>query len=173
MIYFTSDAHFCHNNIIKMCNRPFADIEEMHDVLIKNWNTIVGKTDEVYILGDLIYKGKAAQANEILKELHGRKYLIKGNHERYLDAPDFDVSAFQWVKDYYVLDYKDARYILFHYPIVEWAHYHRKSVHLFGHIHNSKFKHPKDRAINVSVDNNAFRPVSAEGIYKQAFEVTE
>ena len=68
-----------------------------------------------------------------------------------------------------MLSYKDARFVLFHYPIVEWEHFHRKSVHLFGHIHSKKFAHPKDRAYNVGVDNNDFFPVSAETVYARAF----
>ena len=169
MIYFTADPHYCHANIIKMCDRPFAGLEEMHAALMANWNAVVGKQDEVYILGDLVYKGKASQANEILKKLRGRKFLIKGNHEKYLNDADFDMSAYEWVKDYHVLNYEDARFVLFHYPILEWEHYHRKSAHLFGHIHSKLFRHPKERAFNVGVDNNDFAPVSAEAIYARAF----
>ena len=170
MIYFSSDPHFYHGNIIRMCERPFEDLADMHTALITNWNAVVGKLDEVYILGDLVYKGKGSQANEILRKLKGKKYLIRGNHEKYLNDKEFDSSAFEWIKDYHVLCYKDSRFVLFHYPILEWEHYHRKSVHLFGHVHSQKYRHPEeDRAINVGVDNNCFFPVSAETIYSRAF----
>lgn len=174
MIYFTADLHFCHKNIIMMCERPFASLDEMHTALIKNWNAVVGRNDEVYLLGDFIYRGKGKQANEILSQLRGKKYLIRGNHEKYLADPEFDASLYEWVKDYYVLNYKDSRFVLFHYPILEWEHFHRKSVHLFGHIHapsgaGKKFWHPKERAFNVGVDNNDYFPVSAEEIYTRAF----
>jgi len=105
-----------------MCNRPFANVDDMNDALIANWNNVVGKDDEIYILGDLLYKGSGQKANSIIRQLNGKKYLIKGNHERYLDNPNFDASVFEWVKEYYELDYKDARFILFHFPILEWAH---------------------------------------------------
>ena len=95
--------------------------------------------------------------------------MVKGNHELYLKDHSFDKSAFEWIKDYYVLNYKDARFVLFHFPILEWAYYHYKTVHLHGHIHNRLFKHPEEKAINVSVDCNDFRPVSIEDIYKQVF----
>jgi calcineurin-like phosphoesterase family protein len=102
-----------------MCSRPFADVNEMNKILIQNWNSLITNNDEVYIIGDFLYKGNGLQANEILKKLRGKKYLIKGNHEKYLNSPDFDKSAFMWIKDYFVLDFKDARYVLFHYPIWE------------------------------------------------------
>ena len=65
MIYFTADPHFCHSNIINMCERPFANLEEMHSALIENWNALVSKMDEVNILGDFIYRGNGSQANEL------------------------------------------------------------------------------------------------------------
>ena len=173
LIYFTSDQHFCHANIIKMCDRPFADVDEMNDALISNWNAVVGDEDEVYILGDLLYKGSGHKANTIFRQLNGKKYLIKGNHEKYLTNPHFDASVFEWVKDYYELDYKDSRFILFHFPILEWAHYWRKSVHLYGHNHRPRKPLSEiwdKRAINVSVDVNDFFPVSAEYIYERAFD---
>ena len=52
MLYFTSDHHFWHTNIIQYCNRPFVSIEEMNEVLIQNWNDLVLPEDEVYYLGD-------------------------------------------------------------------------------------------------------------------------
>ena len=54
MIYFTSDLHFNHANIIMLCNRPFQSVEEMNRVLIENWNNAVNKNDDVYVLGDFI-----------------------------------------------------------------------------------------------------------------------
>ena len=178
MVYFSSDQHFFHHNVINMCDRPFADLDEMHSALIDNWNSVVRKDDEVYILGDFSFKGSGAQVNEVLKQLTGKKYLIKGNHERYLNDKDFDASAFEWIKDYAVINYKDARFILFHYPILEWAHYHRKSIHLYGHIHNNTSHIAEDterisvlgsRAINVGVDANFFFPISGKEIYDRVF----
>jgi len=159
-----------------MCNRPFTNVDEMNDALIANWNAVVGEDDEIYILGDLLYKGSGQKANSIFRQLNGKKYLIKGNHERYLDNPHFDASVFEWVKEYYELDYKDARFILFHFPILEWAHFWRKSVHLYGHNHRPRKSVSEEwdkRAINVAVDVNGFRPISANEIYEKAFAASE
>jgi calcineurin-like phosphoesterase family protein len=176
MIYFTADTHFHHSNIIKLSKRPFKDVDEMNETLISNWNSLVTGNDEIYILGDFLYKGNGQQANEILKRLNGVKYLIKGNHERYLNAPEFDVSNFAWVKDFDIINYKDAQFVLFHYPILEWPYYFRKSAHLYGHVHDNDIcATPKtadmlgSRAVNVGVDVHKFYPVSADVIYAQVF----
>lgn len=79
-IFFTSDTHFCHTNIIKLCGRPFSDAEEMNEVLIKNWNNTVGPNDIIYHLGDFCFAG-SAEWHSILGRLNGRIYLVIGNHE--------------------------------------------------------------------------------------------
>lgn len=58
MIYFTSDLHLGHKNVIRLCNRPFTDIEEMDHVLISNWNKRVHPHDTVVILGDLMFRNE-------------------------------------------------------------------------------------------------------------------
>ena len=81
MVYFTSDLHLGHENVIKLCNRPFDSIEEMDAALIRNWNRKVTNGDTVYVLGDLIYKSKKPP-EEYLRQLKGKKHLIVGNHDR-------------------------------------------------------------------------------------------
>lgn len=80
MLYFSSDHHFDHKNIIKYCDRPFASIEEMNKTLITYWNETVTPEDEVYYLGDFSLSTKAAE--NYTKRLNGKKYLIPGNHDR-------------------------------------------------------------------------------------------
>ena len=88
MIYFTADTHFFHSNIIRMGNRPFQSMEEMNQALIQNWNAKVSDNDDIYILGDLTLKGPSL-TNELLRQLRGRKYLIRGNHDRFVDRQSF------------------------------------------------------------------------------------
>ena len=83
-----------------MDNRDFESVEQMNEVMIEKWNKKVHARDEVVILGDLSL-GNGKETNEILCRLKGRLCLIRGNHdERYLRDKDFDVSRFEWVKDY-------------------------------------------------------------------------
>jgi len=181
MIYFTADTHFCHGNIISLCNRPFKDVETMNNALIKNWNGYVTNNDEIYILGDFLYKGDGRTANKILSRLKGKKYLIRGNHDKYLEDSQFDGKAFEWVKDYHVLVYKGTKIILFHYPILEWDAYYKGSVHLYGHVHNSAEKNPEagerikslsSHAVNVGVDLHDYCPVPIEKIIEIINEKT-
>ncbi len=79
MIYFISDTHFGHRNIVRY--RPFNDIEEMDNTLINNWNSTVHENDEVYILGDFIYKSDK-HCSYYLRQLAGKKHLIVGNHDK-------------------------------------------------------------------------------------------
>lgn len=76
--FVTSDLHFFHKNIIAYCQRPFADVEEMNEVIIKNWNEVVKKDDMVYVLGDFSFCSRE-MVKELVLKLNGRKILIAGN----------------------------------------------------------------------------------------------
>lgn len=168
MIYFTSDLHFFHDNVIRYANRPFSDVEQMNQTLIHNWNQTVSSQDEIYILGDITLKGPD-YANQILSQLHGRKYLIKGNHDRFVQHACFLSNIFEWVKDYHELHYQNNRFILFHYPIQEWNGFFRGSYHLHGHQHNHADYNFQNLAqglykYDVGIDANYMKPISIEDI---------
>ena len=78
--FFTSDTHFGHANIIRLCNRPFKDVEEMNEKLIENWNKVVPEDGTVFHLGDFAFGGSALW-NSVIPRLNGQIYLIIGNHE--------------------------------------------------------------------------------------------
>lgn len=77
-VFFISDFHANHANIIKYCDRPWKTKEEMTEELIKNWNSVVGPDDIVFNLGDFMW---SSSWNTVLEQLNGRIYLIWGNHE--------------------------------------------------------------------------------------------
>jgi len=169
MIYFTADTHFCHSNIIGSCGRPFDNADEMNRALIDNWNSLVTERDEIYILGDFLYKGKGKDANNILSKLKGRKYLIVGNHEKYLADPEFKPEAFEWINYYYTFKHEGIKIVLFHYPMLSWDGSCHGSVHLYGHVHKGeeKLNLLGPRAVNVGVDVNNFYPVSVKAIFEK------
>ena len=82
MIWFTSDTHFNHTNILKYepNTRPFATIEEMNETIISNWNKVVGEEDTIYVLGDF-FMGLLTDIEPIFKRLNGKVILIRGNHD--------------------------------------------------------------------------------------------
>ena len=82
MIYYIADLHLGHENVIKFSGRPFESIEEMDKALIENWRAVVKPNDDIYVLGDLIFR--SGDPEKYLRQLTGRIHLIKGNHDTYL-----------------------------------------------------------------------------------------
>ena len=62
MIWFTSDTHFGHENVLKFTDRPWETIQQMNSVIVANINARVGMNDELYILGDFSFKMTAQDA---------------------------------------------------------------------------------------------------------------
>ena len=83
MIFFTSDHHFGHANIIKYCNRPFLKVEEMDEELIVRWNDKVRPTDKVYHLGDFTL-GDRILARGYFYHLNGNICILanRWHHDR-------------------------------------------------------------------------------------------
>ena len=133
-VYFTSDLHFGHKNIIRFDNRPFTSVEEMDEVLIRNWNKKVKEDDLVYILGDISWYNDAKTC-EIFERLNGRKVLIKGNHDRVHGKIK---NYFEEITDYKEITLPGNKHItLCHYPIVFFNRHHYGAFMFYGHVHNS------------------------------------
>lgn len=165
MIYFTSDLHLGHSNILKLCNRPFATIEEMDEYIINKWNKKITNNDTVYVLGDVMFRNKKPP-EEYLSQLKGKKHLIRGNHDR------------TWMKKVNVSDYflsnnsldfitdGKHRITVCHYPMMSWPHMSTSGYMVFGHIHgntNADYwplieKNPY--MLNAGMDINGFVPVT-------------
>lgn len=164
MIYFTSDLHLGHKAAINMCERPFADIEEMNRVLIDNINSRVKKNDTLYILGDISHRCPVEEANKMISQINGKKYLIKGNHDK-----KYDSSLFEGIYDFLEVSLNGQAISLMHYPMVEWPKSRHGSIHLHGHQHNKMEYNLQQREkgilrYDVGVDANAFSPVSINEI---------
>lgn len=161
MIYFTSDLHLGHENAIKFQNRPFKSVEEMNKTLICNYNSVVQPNDTVYILGDLAFKIPVDEADRLISKLNGRKYLVRGNHDK-----RYDESLFEEITDYKEIGEYSEHFILMHYPMLEWKRQHRGSIQLHGHMHNVGLDYNLEcrangiRRFDVGVDANNFYPVS-------------
>src|SRR6266436_1247085 len=157
-IWFTSDHHFGHANIIKHCNRPFSSVHEMNEIMIIRWNEVVGPNDIVYHLGDFAFKDHA----KYLDRLNGTKHLILGNH----DKKGIKSAGNRWASINQMLTLKGATTIvLCHYAMKVWDRSHHGALHFYGHSHGNL---PGDsQCLDVGVDCWDFRPVSFEQIQKR------
>lgn len=166
MTYFTADLHLGHSGIIEFCDRPFQSVEEMNRNLIGNWNSRVTDRDDVYILGDLLYRSPKNEIEQAIRRLKGRKHLIVGNHDHtWMGKVDMD-ELFVEVDNLKVLKLDGRVLVLCHYPMLSWPHMHHGSYCIFGHIHNATDDGPwwsyiRDncRLLNAGVDVNGFYPV--------------
>lgn len=145
--FFTSDLHFGHVNIVKYCNRPYKDVEEMNQGIINTWNSIVRPEDMVYVLGDVIM-GHKEQTAPLVGLLCGHKHLIIGNHDEpkklALLAPYFESMQEK------LLTMVDGHEVLMtHIPFEVDDPVHGRK-YLCGHVHDEWITN--DVWINVGID---------------------
>lgn len=146
-IFFTADTHFGHTVALSFDGtpRPFATIEEHDEHLVERWNSVIGRKDKVWHLGDFALSTPEAGAR-IFRRLNGDKHLITGNHDR------------QWVEDlgwgsvhvYHETAVNKQRIVLSHYAMRVWNAKHHGAVMLYGHSHGQL---PGNRqSLDVGVD---------------------
>ncbi len=176
MVYFISDTHFGHKNVLKLCNRPFETIEEMDETIIKNWNDRVRGNDTVYIIGDMFFR--CDDPESILKRLHGKKHLLVGNHDGSWIHKVNTAQYFQSIS--HMRETSDGKHALTlcHYPLLSW-NYQKKSYMIYGHLHANTdvdympliFSRP--HMLNAGVDINGFRPVTFNELVENNREFIE
>ncbi|PZT52200.1 metallophosphoesterase [Paenibacillus silvae] len=146
-VYYTSDHHFSHNNIIQHENRPFCSIEEMNEKLISQWNNTVSSNDKVYYLGDFVFGG-ITKWESIIPRLKGKIHLTVGNHDN-ANAVKKMIHHFEEVENMIVRKIDKQHLFLFHYPIEIGLTPNAYSIH--GHIHSKPSNHVNQ--INVGIDS--------------------
>lgn len=170
-LYLTADSHFNHANIIKFCNRPFNNVEQMNETLIDNWNQVVGKDDIVFHLGDFCLGG-AAEWTKLLDRLNGKIYLILGNHDLKNIRQGF-IQRFEHVALQMFITVDKQKMYLSHYPFLCFEGGYKDVWQLFGHVHTRKnntgidaerLQYLYPTQYDVGVDNNNFEPVSFEEV---------
>jgi calcineurin-like phosphoesterase family protein len=141
MYYLTSDLHHRHKNILNVSPkyRPWTSMEEMTEALVEYHNDLVREEDTLIILGDFSF-GKTAYTIEVLKRMTGKKIIVRGNHDQWLDKAkqeDLDVAGIVGVHDIFTRRFDGVKVIMCHYAIRAWQDQGRGSIHLFGHSHGS------------------------------------
>lgn len=131
--FYIGDWHYGHANIIAYDNRPYGTVEEMNEDLIRRWNAAVTEKDSVYILGDMFWC-TAKNALPVLDQLHGAKYLIRGNHDPF--SMEFE-SKFVGVWDAKMIRDNGTKIYMSHCPKISFENWQHGAVHFYAHVHNS------------------------------------
>lgn len=157
MRWFIADTHFNHRNVITYDQRPFKDVKEMEDDIVRKWNSAVRDDDIVYHLGDFAFGPVEIQA-DLLRKLNGIKILIRGNHDG--SQTRNEKLGWRFVCDGLVVNLSGTRVLLAHDPdeLIEGL----PGVH--GHTH--KHSNRVDR-ICVSCNLHNYLPLSEKQIIKQ------
>lgn len=183
-LFFISDTHFGHSNIIQYGQRPFSCVEEMDEVMVKRWNDVVSASAHIYHLGDItMARDGQGKGLDILRRLNGHKRLIMGNHDQFKVKHYLD--HFEKVMAMNVIDGMRFTHIPVHPENLG-----NVFANVHGHIHQAaspvpilkrhvtKDGHVKERwipYINVSVEVIDYKPVSLDeikGMVKEAIMPT-
>ncbi|AGS81151.1 hypothetical protein [Caulobacter phage Cr30] len=163
-IFFASDLHLCHTNIVKFTDResgerirPYESLEEHDEILIQNWNKTVRSFDTVYVQGDICINKKGI---EKVSRLHGRKILLFGNHDIFSAKPYLE--HFDDVRGYKV--FTDRKWVCSHIPIHKEC-IERWKVNIHGHLHSNIINDPE--YLNVSMEQIQMIPLSIEDVERR------
>lgn len=169
-IFFASDHHFNHANILTFKRddgtplREFVDVDHMNEHIVNCHNLVVKPGDKTYFLGDVTMdrKGKGL---EILARMNGEKILIKGNHD--LAKPEAYLRYFKDIRGSHQFD----GLIMTHIPIHSES-LARWGLNVHGHLHYNVVRMPLSqipdrRYFNVGMERINYTPISLEEIKKQ------
>ncbi|MBQ9058230.1 MAG: metallophosphoesterase [Atopobiaceae bacterium] len=141
MLWFTSDLHLGHANILHLGKgRPFDSLEQMETYLIDAINDRVSYTDELWILGDFFMHGTPEKVLPYLERIVcPNVHLVRGNHDAHYTQERHAKGLFKSVSDYAELGKPSRdgyRLVLSHYPMLDWNRMYHASYMLHGHIHS-------------------------------------
>ena len=164
-IFYISDLHFGHQNVIKFDNRPYANTDEMDRDMIRKWNERVGKDDDVYVVGDFAFRSGYGPA-WYLQQLSGHKHLIVGNHDGKMLKNKNAMKYWETVDNLTSIQDGDKSIILCHFPILEWNQMRHWHLLVYGHIHANTeddtykiMKQYRPYAYNAAACINGYQPV--------------
>lgn len=157
--FVTSDEHHGHENIVKMCNRPFANTREMSDVVIDRHNAKVpndGGSLTIHV-GDMFWRTLSTDdVISIMRRMHGRHAYVWGNHEDVFKRGEGLKNFFLAMEHYSTFKHNKRKYVLSHYAMRVWDKSHVGSVMLYGHSHGEL---PEvGLSFDIGVDSHNFEP---------------
>lgn len=160
--YFTADLHLNHEKVALFTGRPFGNIVEHDTHMIDQINAVVGRSDKLWVLGDVSWRAIDQELQRInCRDVH----LIWGNHDRQNFGRHFKTA-----EDVTEVRLGELKVFLSHYPHAYWPGSHRGSLHLYGHMHAQREDtldqlFPGRRSMDVGIDNakrllGEYRPFS-------------
>lgn len=156
-IWFASDHHFDHNNIMKYANRSFANVDHMNEHMINQHNAVVANDDVVILGGDIAFCA-TNKANDFLNRMNGYKILIIGNHDWERKTGALRKYAVDEIYMSYYLEVGSKKMLITHVPFQSPVMMTDTSlINLHGHIHDKKIDHP--RFVNFCVEHLDYKPV--------------
>ena len=163
-IWFTSDTHFGHENIIQHCSRPFDSVREMDEYLLDRINECVSHPGDVlYHLGDFAFWQTRNLVNYYRSQIKCKQvFLVRGNHDTRL-SPE-DKKLFTGVYDIKEVKWAGQKICLCHYAMRTWPSSHKGSWHLYGHSHGKLLLDPNLKAFDTGVDCQGYRPIAFEEV---------
>lgn len=160
-IWFVSDTHFDHANILKFTGsdgkliRPgFTSVEHMNQTMVDNWNRVVKPGDHVWHLGDFAMGNKTV-IGRIVQRLHGHKRLCVGNHDNVKEAAPYFEKVVLW------RIFKEHNFSCTHIPLRE-GQMRKTKFNLHGHIHQNLIDDP--HYINCCVEHTNFTPLHLDQV---------
>ena len=152
MFYFTADEHLGHANIIRFCHRPFENVFDMDQEIIRRHNEVVTKNDVVIHAGDFAFRNRLS-VNNYIDQFNGSHIFLKGSHDKWMKQ-----GLQIWEKNI-----NEEQYVVVcHYAMRVWPKSHYGSWQLYGHSHGGL--PPEGKQWDIGVDNNNFYPVSFDQI---------
>lgn len=167
-LWFISDTHFFHENIIQYCGRPFKDAQFMNEYMIQMWNETVKPQDKVYHLGDvgLGFGGDDEKLMNLLSRLNGHKRLIVGNHDNL--KSEALKNNFEKIELWY--GRKEWDFTCSHIPLNQ-RHLRDGWINVHGHLHNNIS--PEFYHINICVEHIDYKPIHIDEIKKKIKEIAK
>ena len=132
-VFVIGDPHFFHKNIISYCNRPYANVDEMNEDLIRKWNSVVSNDDTIWINGDFAF-GNKTKAQSIVPRLNGKKNLVLGNHDRF-SIKDYYDMGFNRVYDHPTII--NEFIVISHQPL-QWVKDGGVFLNIYAHVHTQE-----------------------------------
>lgn len=153
-IAISSDWHMFHENIIKYCNRPFQNVEEMNREIIRGVHKKLPEGGTLYFVGDFAMGGiaNAIKARQMINEKIDIVFLI-GNHESHYAKKEEFRNLFKSVQDYLKISINKQQAILFHYKLQVWDGQQYGAYHCFAHSHNGIPDNPNERSLDIGIDS--------------------